>query len=174
MLHKLFMTFVVVPLGVLFVIFAVANRHAVTVSLDPFGSDAPALSATMPLFMLVLLLVGLGVVIGSVATWSNQRKWRRAARQLQAETQSLREERVGESGRTLEDFAEGVAAQMQVADDQRRPTLGEDLRSAGDRAVLPVGPHEPTVPLLSTSVKSRFLTSRSRSLTSPRCPPMLR
>ena len=72
MLHKLFMTFVVVPLGVLFVIFAVANRHAVTVSLDPFGSDAPALSATMPLFMLVLLLVGLGVVIGSVATWSRR------------------------------------------------------------------------------------------------------
>jgi hypothetical protein len=86
----------------------------------------------------------------------------------------LREECAGESGRTLEDLAEGLAAQMQVADDQRRPTLGEDLRTTGDRAVLAVGPHERSVPRLPTDVKSRFLTSKSRSLSSPRCPPMLR
>ena len=93
MLHKLFMIFVVVPLGVLFVIFAVANRHAVTVSLDPFGGDAPALTATMPLFLLILLLVGVGVVVGSIATWRNQDRWRRSARHLEAEAYSLRAER---------------------------------------------------------------------------------
>ena len=71
----------------------------------------------------------------------------------------LREERVGEPGRTLEDLAECFAAQMQVADDQRRPTLSEDLRATSDRAVLPVGPHEHSVPRLSTAVKSRFLTT---------------
>ncbi len=60
----------------------------------------------------------------------------------------LREERVGESGRTLEDLAEGFTAQMQVADDQRRPALSEDLRATGDRAVLPVSPHEHSVPRL--------------------------
>jgi uncharacterized integral membrane protein len=93
MLHKLFMMFVVVPLGILLVVFAVANRHAVTVSLDPFGSDAPSLSATMPLFILILALMGIGVVVGGVATWRNQGKWRRAARHLDLEVQALREER---------------------------------------------------------------------------------
>src|SRR5262249_55041937 len=74
----------------------------------------------------------------------------------------LREERAGEPGRALEDFAEGFTAQMHVADDQRRPALGEDLRATGDRAVLPVGPHEHSVLRFSAGVKSRFFTSKSR------------
>ena len=93
MLQKLFMMFVVVPLGVLFVVFAVANRHAVSVSLDPFGSDAPGLTITMPLFLLVLALMGVGVLVGGVATWRNQGKWRRAARQHAADAETLRAER---------------------------------------------------------------------------------
>jgi hypothetical protein len=86
----------------------------------------------------------------------------------------LREERTGESGRTLEDLAEGFTAQMHVADYQRRPTLSEDLRTMGDRAILAVGPHERSVARFWTTGKSRFFTSKSRLLTSPRCPPMLR
>jgi hypothetical protein len=74
----------------------------------------------------------------------------------------LREQGAGESGRTLEDLAEGLTPQIQVADDQRRPTLREDLRATGDRAVLAVGPHERSVARLSTAVKSRFFTSKSR------------
>jgi uncharacterized integral membrane protein len=93
MLHKLFMMFVVVPLGILFVVFAVANRHAVTVTLDPFGSDAGTLSATMPLFMLILALIGAGVLFGGMITWINQGKWRRAARRAEAEGRDLRIER---------------------------------------------------------------------------------
>jgi uncharacterized integral membrane protein len=93
MLQRLFMMFVVVPLGIIFVIFAVANRHAVTVSLDPFGGDAPSLSATMPLFILILLLMALGVIVGGIATWFNQGRWRKAARAHDAEARSLRAER---------------------------------------------------------------------------------
>ena len=86
----------------------------------------------------------------------------------------LAEHGAGEPGGTVEDLAEGLTAQIHVADDQRRPTLGEDLRATGDRAVLAVGPHERSVPRHPTAVKSGFLTSKSRSLTSPGCPPMLR
>jgi uncharacterized integral membrane protein len=93
MLRKLFMMFVVVPLAVLFVIFAVANRHVVSVSLDPFGSDAPSLTVAMPLFILILTLMGVGVLVGGFATWRSQAKWRRAARRLDVEAQALRIER---------------------------------------------------------------------------------
>jgi len=93
MLNKLFTFFIAVPLGIVLIVFAVANRHAVTVSLDPFGADAPSLSVTMPLFLLVLLLLGIGVVAGGGATWVSQGRWRRATRQLEAESRQLRAER---------------------------------------------------------------------------------
>jgi hypothetical protein len=86
----------------------------------------------------------------------------------------LREQGVGEPRCTLQDLAEALTAQVQVADDQRRPTLGEDLRATGDGAVLAVGPHEGSVLRHPTVVKSRFLTSKSRSLTVARCTSMLR
>ena len=93
MLQKLFMMFVVVPLAIILVVFAVANRHPVAVSFDPFGSDAPALTATLPLFILILLLLGLGVLIGGFMTWLSQSKWRKAARGHAAEARALRAER---------------------------------------------------------------------------------
>src|SRR5215831_11577767 len=62
----------------------------------------------------------------------------------------LGEQGTGEPGRAREDLAEGLAAQLQIADDQRRPSLGEELRATGDRAVLTVGPHEPNIPRLTT------------------------
>src|SRR4029450_8591557 len=86
----------------------------------------------------------------------------------------LGEQGAGEPGSTLQDRPEGLAAEMQVADDQRRPTLGEDLRAAGDRAVLTVGPHECSVAECPARRKSRFRTSESRSLTSRRCRPVVR
>jgi uncharacterized integral membrane protein len=93
MLRKVVTMFIVVPLGLVLIVFAVANRHAVTVSLDPFGSDAPALSATVPLFIVILLCLLMGVIVGGVATWISQGRWRRAARRLDADARALRIER---------------------------------------------------------------------------------
>src|SRR5262245_24896445 len=50
---------------------------------------------------------------------------------------------------------------MQVADDQRRPALREDLRPTGDGAVLAVRPHGASVARPRAGVKSRFLTSQA-------------
>ncbi|MGB6252852.1 MAG: lipopolysaccharide assembly protein LapA domain-containing protein, partial [Bradyrhizobium sp.] len=80
-MRKFFNAVVLIPLGVIFVIFAVANRHLVTVSFDPFNSRDPALSLTLPLFVVIIAVAILGVVAGGLATWFGQRRWRRAARQ---------------------------------------------------------------------------------------------
>jgi uncharacterized integral membrane protein len=95
MIRKLVATFVVLPLGLLLVAFAVANRHGVTLSLDLLGSGSPALSATVPLFLLVLVLIAVGVLIGGTAAWMRQAKWRRAARRLEGEARALRAEAAG-------------------------------------------------------------------------------
>jgi uncharacterized integral membrane protein len=92
MIRKTLAALVLLPLALIIVIFAVANRQAVTVSFDPFGARDPALSATVPLFVLVLVLTIAGVVIGGVAAWRRQRKWRRAARAARAEASALRAE----------------------------------------------------------------------------------
>jgi uncharacterized integral membrane protein len=95
MIRKLVSALVVLPLGLVLVVFAVANRHPVTVSLDPLGSDAAAFSGTVPLFLLILLMLVIGVVAGGIAAWFNQAKWRRAARRLDAEARALRSENEG-------------------------------------------------------------------------------
>ena len=41
-MRKFLTALVLIPLGVIFVVFAVANRHLVTVSFDPFGSGDSA------------------------------------------------------------------------------------------------------------------------------------
>ena len=79
-----------IPLAVILVVFAVANRHLVTVSFDPFNSNDPALGITLPLFVVIIAVAILGVVAGGSATWFGQRRWRRAARQHEADARELR------------------------------------------------------------------------------------
>jgi uncharacterized integral membrane protein len=90
MFRKVLTIVVAVPLAAIIIAFAVANRQSVTVSFDPFSSADPAYAATLPLFAVVLLVLIAGVVVGGVAAWIRQGKWRRAVRQLEAESRSLR------------------------------------------------------------------------------------
>src|SRR5829696_5944242 len=75
----------------------------------------------------------------------------------------LGEQRAGKPGRALQNLTEAAATQIQVADDHRRPALGEDLRTTGDRAVLAVGPHDLSVADTPPSVKSRSETIQTRA-----------
>src|SRR4029077_13092528 len=89
-MRKFFTGLVLIPLGVIFVVFAVANRHAVTVSFDPFNSTDPSLGVRLPLFVVIIAVAILGVVAGGTATWFRQRHWRRAARQHEADARAAR------------------------------------------------------------------------------------
>ncbi|TAK46949.1 MAG: LapA family protein [Xanthobacteraceae bacterium] len=89
-MRKIVNALIVAPLALIFVVFAVANRHFVTVSFDPFGAADPALSLSLPLFMVLILVAILGIVAGGLVSWFRQRHWRRAARRFEAEAQELR------------------------------------------------------------------------------------
>jgi uncharacterized integral membrane protein len=90
MFRKIFNGLVVLPLAIVFVIFAVANRHMVRVSFDPINTADPALSLSMPLFVLILLSAIAGVAAGGVVTWFRQGRWRRAARRHEADARDAR------------------------------------------------------------------------------------
>jgi uncharacterized integral membrane protein len=92
MFRKIVTAIVVVPLVAIIVAFAVANRQAVTVSFDPFSAASPAYAATLPLFAIIFAVLILGVLIGGIAAWIGQRKWRRSARRLDGEVRALHEE----------------------------------------------------------------------------------
>ena len=89
-MRKFFTVLVLIPLGLIFVVFAVANRHWVTVSFDPFNSTDPSVAVTLPLFVVIIAVAIAGVVAGGSATWFRQRRWRRAARQHEAEARQAR------------------------------------------------------------------------------------
>ncbi len=92
MLRKVVAAVILIPLVVVLVAFAVVNRHAVTVSFDPFSSASPAFAVTLPLFMAIFSALILGVLIGGFAAWLRQGKWRRTVRRLDADVRLLHQE----------------------------------------------------------------------------------
>src|SRR5438552_19206086 len=91
-MRKYFTALIVIPLGLFFIVFAVANRHFVTVSFDPFNSADPSVAIRLPLFLVIIMVAIIGVVAGGSATWFRQRRWRRAARQHEADARQARSE----------------------------------------------------------------------------------
>jgi hypothetical protein len=88
------------PAAAILVTLAIANRHPVRLVLDPFRPETPVLSLQLPFYAwLFIALIG-GVILGGVATWMTQSKWRRTARsraleamRWQAEADRLARER---------------------------------------------------------------------------------
>ena len=105
-MRKFITGLIVVPLALIFTVFAVANRHFVTVSFDPFNTVDPALAVTLPLFALIIGMAILGVVAGGLATWFGQRHWRRAARQHLADARGARAELASLRSATMASRAE--------------------------------------------------------------------
>ena len=88
-----------VPLSLLLIVFALANRHLVPVNFNPFVTleAAPAPETGVPLFLVIYLVLLVGVLLGGVATWlaqarvrAERRHWRREAALLTKELDGLR------------------------------------------------------------------------------------
>jgi uncharacterized integral membrane protein len=117
MVRKIVSLVVMLPLAILLIVLAVANRHAVSLALNPFDPADQALSVSAPLFVLLILAVMLGVLLGAVVTWFSQGKHRKKARsqsraaqqwQAEADRQKSRAEQI--AGATLTPVAPQLAA----------------------------------------------------------------
>ena len=111
MIRKIVAILFLVPLALVIVLFAIANRAPVLVSLDPFDGKPPMYSVTSPLFVVLLVVLIAGVIVGGAASWARQSKWRRRARRLAADLKQSRTET-----ETLRRQLEaGAAAQASIA-----------------------------------------------------------
>lgn len=90
MLNRLVVLLVFVPVAIVLIALAVANRAPAAFTLDPFNPGNPALTATQPLFVLLFAALVLGLVIGGFATWIRQGYYRRLARERAHEIERLR------------------------------------------------------------------------------------
>jgi hypothetical protein len=91
MFNRFMLVLVLVPIAVVLIALAVANRGMTPFTLDPFNPGNPALTREMPLFVLLFAALGLGMIIGSVATWFKQGTYRKVARQRGLEAQAARD-----------------------------------------------------------------------------------
>ena len=90
-MRRFLILFVLVPMAIVVVVLSVANRDPITLQLDPFG-DPPLWSLTLPLYLLLFATFGLGALMGGIAAWLRQSKWRRTARSERARVVELRQE----------------------------------------------------------------------------------
>ncbi len=80
------------PVAIILVAFAIANRRVVDVSFDPLSVEAPWLSIPMPLWAVLYSGIFIGLIAGGVASWLKQGKWRKTARVSRSEVDTLRNE----------------------------------------------------------------------------------
>ncbi|KAF0133305.1 MAG: hypothetical protein FD152_1663 [Xanthobacteraceae bacterium] len=90
MLRRIVNWLFLAPVALIAVILAVANRTPVTLSVDPFARASSALSVTVPLFAVVFLAMILGVIIGGMAVWWKQGRYRKRCRLAESELSAAR------------------------------------------------------------------------------------
>ena len=79
-----------VPVAVIVIMFAVVNRTPVTIVADPFPPASAGLTFSAPLFLVILVSMIVGVMIGGFGAWLRQGRHRKAARQAQVEADRQR------------------------------------------------------------------------------------
>lgn len=80
---------VAVPALALALILAIANRAAVTLSIDPFSAENPVIAFEVPLYLLIFAALLIGVLIGGTSAWAGGAGWRRKARKSEREVKHL-------------------------------------------------------------------------------------
>ncbi|HVZ05743.1 LapA family protein [Hyphomicrobium sp.] len=112
MFRRILALFVAFPIGAVLIAIAVSNRQPVSLILDPFKPENPALSIALPFYLYLLGALVVGVILGGIATWLGQSRWRQTARaqgqraaRWQAEAERLTREREAAAVSTGSDLA---------------------------------------------------------------------
>jgi uncharacterized integral membrane protein len=101
MLRRITWFLFAIPAGLILIVAMFANKHWVTLNLDPFREVADStISVNLPLYAYLMASLVAGVILGGMATWVKQGRWRKTARQRgqeamrwEAEAERLNKER---------------------------------------------------------------------------------
>ena len=119
---KLISKLLFIPVAAAFVVFAVANRHEVTLNLWPLP-----LEIDLPVYIALLGALAVGMAIGGFAQWVSDGKWRRRARAGRRKASALeRELTLVEAAREAGHEAEAETAGTPPPRRPRLPGCGSD------------------------------------------------
>ena len=121
MLKRLVFVLVIVPIALVLIALAVANRQVVSLNWNPFTPDYPGHQIAAPMFVFLFIVFALGMIVGSVATWLKQSRYRRHARAKEAEAEEWRYKADRERERA-QAMAQTVVQERQATDADNLPT----------------------------------------------------
>lgn len=90
MLKRLVFVLIVVPIALVILALAVANRQDVSLNYNPFTPDFPGMQVVAPFFVFLFLTFALGMIVGGIAVWLGQSRYRRDARRREMEAEEWR------------------------------------------------------------------------------------
>jgi uncharacterized integral membrane protein len=105
------LSLLIAAVGAVFLLFlALTNRHTVTLKLDPVHPDNPLVYIPAPFYWFLFGAVIVGIILGGMATWFSQGKWRYTARQRTQEAARWK----AEAERLTRDRDQNVAAAKEL------------------------------------------------------------
>ena len=93
-IKRIFNWLIGLPIAIVAIAFAVANRQWITISFDPFNRTHPFATVNMPLWALFFCGVFAGIFAGWLVAWIAQGRYRKALRETRVElvrTQQMHE-----------------------------------------------------------------------------------
>lgn len=90
MIRRLISIFITIPLAIVLIALAVANRGTAPLRFDVFNPQNPALTINAPMFIWLFAAVGIGVLAGGIGAWLAQGRHRKMERHYKKEAASLR------------------------------------------------------------------------------------
>ena len=100
---------ILVAVAIILVPLSVANRHPVSIALNPFDPQDPRLTIQdIPLFWVFFASLALGILLGGIGAWAKQGKWRKEARTKRREATKWHRE--ADQLRELQEQSNGTAA----------------------------------------------------------------
>ena len=89
MLNRIVAVIIILPIAIVLIALAVANRGGVDFTIDPCHPGNPVLTVHWPLFVYLFIAMAIGLMVGSMATWLRQGQYRKQAREKAAEVRRL-------------------------------------------------------------------------------------
>lgn len=92
-MKKILARLIWIPLGLALVVFLVANRAPVAISLDPLSADDPSIATPpLPLWLWLTLALLIGFFLGAAGMWASARPARLKAKADRRELANLKQE----------------------------------------------------------------------------------
>jgi uncharacterized integral membrane protein len=84
---------ILVAVAIILVPLSVANRHTVSLALNPFDPQDPRLTISdIPMFWVIFASMAVGILLGGIGAWAKQGKWRKEARAKRCEAKKWHHE----------------------------------------------------------------------------------